>query len=82
MRTREYYKSIWHTFDLDKSMILISGPRQAGKTTLAEDISSDESVSLIFNYDIPENKVKIIEDPTFFQKIDRDKGTKPLIVLD
>lgn len=82
MKTREYYKNIWHIFNLDKPMVLLSGPRQAGKTTFAEEIASNEPVSLMLNYDIPENKARIIEDPTFFQKIDRKKGDKPLIVLD
>ncbi|MBW2368674.1 MAG: ATP-binding protein [Deltaproteobacteria bacterium] len=82
MKPRDYYKKIWIDFNAEKPLILVSGPRQAGKTTFVEDIASDEPVSLVFNYDIPENKVRIIETPTFFQEVDRIKGTTPLIVLD
>ncbi|MBW1838747.1 MAG: AAA family ATPase, partial [Deltaproteobacteria bacterium] len=62
--------------------MLISDPRQAGKTTFAKDIASKEPISLYFNYDIPANKARILQDPTFFEKIDRKKGEIPLIILD
>jgi len=82
MTKRGYYKRIWADFDKEKHLVLVSGPRQAGKTTLAKDIASREPSSLYFNYDIPANKVKILQNPTFFEEVDREKGTLPLIILD
>lgn len=82
MTKRGYYKRIWADFDKEKHLVLVSGPRQAGKTTFAKDIASQEPVSLYFNYDIPDNKVKILKNPTFFEEVDREKGKPPLIILD
>ncbi|MBT8366876.1 MAG: ATP-binding protein [Deltaproteobacteria bacterium] len=50
MQKRKYYKNIWADFNKEKEMILISGARQAGKTTLAKDTASEEPVSHYFNY--------------------------------
>jgi hypothetical protein len=44
--------------DLGKKIILLSGPRQSGKTTLSLSISSDVEY---LNYDIPEHRVAIIK---------------------
>ena len=82
MKRRDYYRSIWADFNKDKEMVFISGARQAGKTTLAKDIASEESTSLYFNYDIPINKSKILNHPTFFEEVDRGKSDQPLIILD
>jgi len=82
MKRRNYYKKIWVDFNKEKNLVLISGPRQAGKTTLAKDIAAKEPVSLYFNYDIPTNKARILQDPAFFEKVDRKKGALPLIILD
>ena len=82
MQKRKYYKNIWADFNKDKEMVFISGARQTGKTTLAKDIASEEPVSRYFNYDVPENKAKILAKPSFFEEIDRKKNDKPLIILD
>jgi predicted AAA+ superfamily ATPase len=82
MMERIYYKNIWAEFDNEKAMVLISGGRQTGKTTLAKDIASKAAVSLYFNYDVPVNKAKILTYPAFFEEVDRNKGEKPLIILD
>ncbi len=82
MQRRDYLKKIWSDFNAEKNLILVSGPRQAGKTTFAKDIASTEPVSLYFNYDIPANKARILTNPTFFEEVDRKKGNLPLIILD
>lgn len=82
MRERGYYKKIWADFNEDKNLILVSGARQAGKTTFAKDIVTEEPSSLYFNYDIPANKARILTDPTFFEELDRKKEILPLIILD
>jgi predicted AAA+ superfamily ATPase len=55
----------------EKSMIFLAGPRQAGKTTLAKIISKNFTNNLYFNWDIPQDKTRLVENPTFFQEIKR-----------
>ena len=82
MKKRLYYQNIWKDFKIRKHLIFIVGPRQTGKTTLANLIAENESSCLYYNYDIPEDKVKIIKDPYFFEEVNRKKGQLPLIIFD
>lgn len=40
--------------DLGRKIVLLSGPRQCGKTTLARNLSADATC---FNYDVPEDRL-------------------------
>jgi hypothetical protein len=82
MTVRPYYLAVWKDFDLKKRLILISGPRQTGKTTFAKAIARTEAASLYYNYDIPGEKRKLIDNPAFFENIDRGPGVTPLVILD
>lgn len=47
--------------DLQKKMVFIGGPRQVGKTTLAEDIlASDFPTGRYFNWDYDEDRRDIL----------------------
>ena len=46
--------------DLDKKMVLLSGPRQAGKTTLSKDVAKEFSSSLYLTYDHLEDREVIV----------------------
>ena len=52
--------------DLKKKMILLSGPRQAGKTTLAKEIAKEFSSFIYLNYDRAEDR-KIIKDESWLE---------------
>ncbi|RLB82259.1 MAG: ATP-binding protein [Deltaproteobacteria bacterium] len=82
MESRDPYVKIWQDLAIDKSMIFVSGPRQAGKTTLAQMISASFTNSLYFNWDIAEHRTRLIEDPTFFEAVERKDSSTPLIVFD
>jgi predicted AAA+ superfamily ATPase len=82
VKDRPYYVSLWKEFDDHKRLVLVSGPRQSGKTTLARQIAAGQPASLYFNYDIPRDKRTLFEDPSFFERIDRGKDDIPLVVLD
>ena len=82
MIKRKYYENIWADFNSENKLILISGPRQAGKTTLVKSIASQAGSSSYFNYDIPKNKAILVKNPTFFEEIDRIKGKKPIVIFD
>lgn len=63
-------------------MLFMSGPRQAGKTTLAKSIAKTTGGGVYFNYDMPEHKVRLAGNPLFFEETDRRQGTAPLVILD
>jgi predicted AAA+ superfamily ATPase len=63
-------------------MVFISGPRQAGKTTFTKSIAKDYNNSLYFNWDIIDEKQKLINEPLFYENINRRDSSLPLIVFD
>lgn len=63
-------------------MVFLSGPRQAGKTTLAQIISQSFTNYLYFNWDIPQHRIRLIRDPVFFEAVERKDSSKPLVVFD
>jgi predicted AAA+ superfamily ATPase len=82
MKKRSYYENLWREFDSQKSMVMIAGPRQTGKTVLAREIAGTEARSVYFNYDTPHDKARLAQTPAFFEHVDRIKGVRPLVVLD
>ena len=82
MKQRILYKNIWSKVSKFKSMIFLAGPRQVGKTTLAKIIAKDFNNSLYFNYDIIDNKKKLIDNPFFYEEVNRKDSSKPLIIFD
>jgi len=84
MDKRTLYKTIWDQLSADKPMIMLAGPRQAGKTTFARDIvAKDFTDTIYFNWDMAKDKRKLIDDPTFFSKEPRSKtSSKPLVIFD
>ena len=63
-------------------MVFIAGPRQAGKTTLTQILAEDFTNSLYFNWDILEEKRKLIENPSFYEEVKRNDNSVPLIIFD
>jgi len=60
--------------DLNKKMVLLAGPRQAGKTTLAKELANEFSSSIYLSYDRAEDR-KIITGEAW-------PPTVELIILD
>ena len=57
MDKRTLYKKIWDQLSADKPMVMLAGPRQAGKTTFARDIVSKDFADVIyFNWDLAKDK--------------------------
>ena len=63
-------------------MAFLSGPRQVGKTTLARNIQKQFSQSLFFNWDDIRDQKRLLKDPYFFQKENRNPSHPFLVVLD
>jgi len=82
MVTRDSYLKIWKELAEDKCMVFLVGPRQVGKTTLAKIVSRSFVNNLYFNWDIPSDKARLMENPAFFQEIKRRDPSTPLVILD
>ncbi|MBA4395361.1 MAG: ATPase [Desulfobacca sp.] len=63
-------------------MVFLSGPRQTGKTTLAKMISQSFKNSLYFNWDIPDQRIRLINNPSFFEALERKDPSTPLVIFD
>ena len=80
---RIMYQSLFQTDIAQKPMVFISGPRQSGKTTFANDIiGSLYKNKIYFNWDVIDNKKTLIQDPYFFQNIHRADESVPLVIFD
>jgi len=67
---------------IHKQMVFITGPRQAGKTTFTQILAKDFNNSLYFNWDILDEKRKLIENPFFYEEVHRKDTSMPLIIFD
>lgn len=72
-------KEIIETFN---KMAFVSGPRQVGKTTLARSYQGQHEQGLCLNWDSLPHQKKILTDPLFFEKVNRDPQKPFLIVFD
>ncbi|MFW6159710.1 MAG: ATP-binding protein [Acidobacteriota bacterium] len=82
MVKRVPYQKVWKELSQEKSMVFMAGPRQAGKTTLAQIIANSFTNSLYFNWDILEHRTKLIANPNLFEEVIRKDASKPLIIFD
>jgi len=82
MEKRALYADAWRELARGKAMVFLAGPRQAGKTTLAQMIAESFANSLYWNWDIPDHRIKLIEKPTFFTELLRKDSSKPFIIFD
>ena len=82
MKERIIYQKIWKKLSSYKNMVLLSGPRQSGKTTFSKIIARDYPNQAYFNWDDIPSKRELIQDPYFFEKIDRMDETIPLVIFD
>ncbi len=82
MKSRPLYLRAWQDLSAEKAMIFLAGPRQSGKTTLARMISERFANRLYVNWDNPEDRTRLLENPFFFQEIERHDPTAPFIIFD
>jgi uncharacterized protein len=79
---RTLYEHIWQRLSSYKQMVFIAGPRQAGKTTFTQMLARGFANSLYFNWDILDEKRKLIENPSFYEELHRTDNSLPLIIFD
>ncbi len=82
MLKRPCYQYLWETLSKDRKIILISGPRQSGKTTFSQSLGERFPNNIYFNWDAPSSKKMFLRDPAFFEKMDRKDDSAPLVILD
>jgi len=82
MLLRPLYSRIFNDLIHEKSMIFMAGPRQVGKTTLAQSLAESYTNNVYLNWDILSNRSRFIKNPTFFEEIERKDESTPLVVLD
>ena len=83
MRERTLYTALWNELAREKAMVFLSGPRQVGKTTFARElIGRAFSNKEYFNWDIIDNKKRLIQEPYFFEQIDLKDDSQPLVIFD
>ncbi|MDY0000218.1 MAG: ATP-binding protein [Polyangia bacterium] len=82
MLDRAFYRLIWESLSRDKPMVLMAGPRQVGKTTLARQLAAGFTNSVYANWDIPSDRARIVGGPRFFTEAPRRDDSPPLVVLD
>lgn len=82
MLSRPFYTKIFDELAAEKSMVFMAGPRQVGKTTLAQSIADLYTNHVYFNWDILEHRTQLISNPTFFQDIERKDDSRPFVVFD
>jgi predicted AAA+ superfamily ATPase len=82
---RIYKSLILKTIRTYPQMVFLVGPRQVGKTTLAKQIRQEFSESLYLNWDVVEDRQKILSGQKFVEDhfpINVLKEEKPLIIFD
>ena len=67
MVPRRLYMRVWTDLATEKRMIFMAGPRQGGRTTLAQQIARSFTNHVYFNWDVPQQPVQLIENPAFFE---------------
>ncbi len=81
MIDRALYQYAWRELSEYKSMLFLAGPRQAGKTTFAQEILKGRD-GVYLNYDIPEDRSRLLQQPAFYHDLVRTKEEVPWVVLD
>ena len=79
---RPMYQRIFRDLSRYKQMVFIAGPRQAGKTFFTNMIAEKFRNSYYFNWDIIDEKRKLIENPSFYENMNLEDDSTPLVIFD
>jgi len=79
---RPLYSAAWAELSAEKALVLLSGPRQVGKTTLAASLAGTFPNHVLLNWDVITDRKRLLTDPYFFAQLPRRDETRPLVVLD
>ena len=82
MLDRPLYRHIFKELLKEKRMVFMAGARRVGKTTLGEMIGQGFTNRVYLNWEIPEQRTRLIRSPTFFEELERKDESAPLVMLD
>jgi hypothetical protein len=82
MLDRPLYRHMWEELTREKRMVFMAGARRAGKTTLGEMIGQCYPNRVYVNWEIPEDRTRMIRNPTFFEETERRDESTPLVMFD
>lgn len=69
----------------DTQMLFLTGPRQVGKTTIAQQLQEKTIESVYLNWDVTEDRASILQGTRFIENmitLNKARTQKPLIVFD
>ncbi len=82
MLDRPLYRNIWEELTREKRMVFMAGARRVGKTTLGAMIGQSHPNQVYANWEIPEDRTRLIRNPTFFEEIERKDESTPFVMFD
>jgi len=82
MLDRPLYRHIWKELTREKRMVFMAGARRVGKTSLGEMIGQSYPNRVYVNWEIPEDRMRMIRNPAFFEEAERRDESAPLITFD
>lgn len=80
MKTRTITRYLDNMLKSHRKMVFLSGPRQVGKTTIAESYLAENGGGVYFNWDIVTDQKRLAKNPYFFEEEMRTPHN--LVVLD
>jgi predicted AAA+ superfamily ATPase len=82
MIERPLYRAAWDELSAQKAMVFLAGPRQVGKTTLADWIAETFRNHTSINWDVAVDRARILQQPYSFAEMPRRDTSMPLVVFD
>lgn len=82
MLDRPLYRNIWKELTREKRMVFMAGARRVGKTTLGEMIGQSYPNRVYLNWELPEDRTRLIRTPAFFEEVERQDESTPLVMFD
>jgi predicted AAA+ superfamily ATPase len=82
MLDRPLYQNMWRELTREKRMIFLAGARRVGKTTLGELIGESYPNRAYLNWELPEDRTRLIRNPAFFEAVERRDESAPLVMFD
>ena len=82
MLDRPLYRNLWRELTRENRMVFLAGARRVGKTTLGDMIAQSYPNHVYMNWEIPEDRTRMIRNPAFFEEVERKDESTPFVMFD